>query len=464
MFNVGDKVLVKVAVRGGKPVEQRACTVVEVVPANRVPKKKGFYSTKKYDHVNYIVQDAAGERYRPVVSRISLAAGSFGTPVVLPPSVGPSKPEPTLVVPPVPTIAVPPVPVTEYIFCLDASGSMRQFGLEEPTRLAFNAQIEALKASAVGKVSVTVYTFGADVRVLRERQSIEHFAPLTRFDAVESRTRLFDGIDRAMSEASRDPSASFVLQVLTDGYENASVVNAVSLRQRLEDTLRTDRWTHAIMLPRGERDSFLARFPAIPAGNVVEWDTTPKGAKEVGEKAVAATTNYMASRSVGVTRSSNYFQPNLSAVTESDLAKCLDLSQHFKRYEALKETTCREIAEEKSKAPYVIGSAFYQLTKREELQGYKQVLLRHRLSGRIFGGAEARKLIGLQLNVDALVEPGNHGDFEIYFESTSFNRILPRGAHMLHDFKMAVPKQPTWDHAGAFAAAEAKKNGASPRT
>lgn len=457
-FKVGDKVLVSIARRGGKPPEQRECTVVEVTPAGRVPKKKGFYSTKRYDHQSYIVADAAGERYRPIVSRISRADGSFGTPVPAPASEGP---EPDVFV--TTSAPAPAIPVTEYIICLDSSGSMSSLGLAEPTRRAFNNQIAALRTSAVGEVFVTVYAFGSRVRPIYTRRPLAEVLDLTTFHPEDLATCLFDAIGTAIREAHPSERAAYVLQVLTDGGENVAPHLQDSVARALGETARTDRWTHAIMIPKGDPTDFRKKFPEIPAGNILEWDTTQAGAVQAGAKAVEATTAYMKSRSVGVTRTSNYFQPNLSSVTEADLARCTDLSPHFKRYEALVETTCRELAEEKAKKPYVIGSAFYQLTKREDdVQGYKQVLLRHRATGRIFGGAEARKLIGLQMRVDAKVEPGNHGDFEIYIESTSYNRILPRGAHMLHDFQMAVPKQPTWDHVGAHAAAEAKKANGVP--
>lgn len=373
------------------------------------------------------------------------------------------EPSPVAVEPaPAPEPPAPPVqkpePVTEYIFCLDASGSMDGARLTEPTRQAFNKQIEAIRAAAVGKVFVTLYSFGSRISLIRNRQPIEQLAPLDYFTAYEGSTRLFDAIAEAIQKAQPSSDAAYVLTVLTDGGDNERRTSTPEVvAKMIKETLATDRWTHAIMLPANQLYIFARNFPMIPAGNIVAWDTTPAGAEKVGEQATQAAKVYMTSRATGATRSTNYFQPNLSAVSEADLAKCTDLSGAFKRYQAVKETTCKEIAEERSHRPFVLGSAYYQLTKREKIQGHKQLLLWHRTTGRIFGGVEARKLIGLQLGVDAKVEPGNHGDFEVYIKSTSINRIVPRGAAMLHDANQVVPDQATWDHEGAKAAAEAKK-------
>jgi hypothetical protein len=463
-FEVGDKVTVKV-LRRGKPADERACTVIEVVPAGRMPRRQGFYSRTKWDHQNYIVEDAERVRYRPRVAFVTKVPNL---------SLEQAKAEIARKAVEQKIEASLEEPITEYIFVVDESGSMHPF-VEKMNKL-LASQIATLRATAVGKVFVTLWSFG------RRAAGFNGFSALARTDdqiklladrvplaslevptlGAYGGTPLFYCAEKAIERAATRASArdtAFVLNVLTDGCdEHSPHGSAARLADLVRSTLATDRWTHAFMVPRGYKAILLSRCPSIPEGNVVEWDVTDAGIAEATEVQVNATKSYMASRAAGVTRSSSYFQPDLSKVTETDLAKLDDLSKHFKRYEAVKETTCREIAEERTKEPYVLGSAYYQLTKREtDVQGYKQILIRHRATGRIFGGAEARKLIGLQVGVDAKVEPGNHGDFEIYIESTSYNRILPRGAYMLHDFARKIGAQPTWDHKAAFAAAEAKK-------
>ena len=96
----------------------------------------------------------------------------------------------------------------------------------------------------------------------------------------------------------------------------------------------------------------------------------------------------------------------------------------------------RSVFESKMKQPYVPseGKAFYLLQKPETIQSYKQVLVRDKATDKLFSGTEARKLIGLPDNKDAKVEPFNHSHFEVFVQSTSVNRILPRGT------KLAIKK------------------------
>jgi hypothetical protein len=40
-------------------------------------------------------------------------------------------------------------------------------------------------------------------------------------------------------------------------------------------------------------------------------------------------------------------------------------------------------------------------------------------------------MIGLPANADAKVEPGNHANYDIFVQSTSVNRKLPRGTKLI---------------------------------
>jgi hypothetical protein len=52
--------------------------------------------------------------------------------------------------------------------------------------------------------------------------------------------------------------------------------------------------------------------------------------------------------------------------------------------------------------------------------------------GSIWGGYKARELIGLPTDGSlAIVEPGNHANYDIYVQSTSVNRLLVRGTNFL---------------------------------
>jgi len=95
-----------------------------------------------------------------------------------------------------------------------------------------------------------------------------------------------------------------------------------------------------------------------------------------------------------------------------------------------RETEIREFVVEKL-GQYRVGDAFYQLTKKEMVQTQKALLLMEKGKGAIYGGPEARDLIGLPTGVNAKVEPGNHANYDIFVQSTSTNRKLVRGTKLL---------------------------------
>ncbi len=95
---------------------------------------------------------------------------------------------------------------------------------------------------------------------------------------------------------------------------------------------------------------------------------------------------------------------------------------------------CADLVEEKV-GPYRIGCAFYELTKREQIQAHKNVLIRekNKRTAPIYGGKEARTLLGLPEHGDVKVTPGNHMNYSIFVQSTSRNRKLCRGTVCLYE-------------------------------
>lgn len=80
------------------------------------------------------------------------------------------------------------------------------------------------------------------------------------------------------------------------------------------------------------------------------------------------------------------------------------------------------------------GAAFYQLTKAEKnVQSWKYILIRRKGSGEVYAGREdVRRMLGLPVGVDVGVNPGNHGDYDIFVQSASVNRKLVRGTDVVY--------------------------------
>ena len=49
----------------------------------------------------------------------------------------------------------------------------------------------------------------------------------------------------------------------------------------------------------------------------------------------------------------------------------------------------------------------------------------------VFGGTDARSVLGIPEGQNLKIKPGNHGNFDIFVQSTSLNRKLVRGTKLL---------------------------------
>ena len=81
---------------------------------------------------------------------------------------------------------------------------------------------------------------------------------------------------------------------------------------------------------------------------------------------------------------------------------------------------------------YQTGAAYYELTKPEDIQFHKAVVVENIHSGKRYSGPAARNLLGLPPTGTIRVRPGDHGSFKIFVQSTSVNRKLVGGTTLLY--------------------------------
>ena len=124
----------------------------------------------------------------------------------------------------------------------------------------------------------------------------------------------------------------------------------------------------------------------------------------------------------------------MSGVSKATVkSKLVDISNEVQFFDVKATDSIKPFVETKTKKPYVAGTAFYQLTKKEdEVQDYKQIALRDKKSGTVYSGVQARNILGLPHNGTVKVAPGNHGGYDIFIESTSVNRKLLPGTQVLY--------------------------------
>lgn len=93
-------------------------------------------------------------------------------------------------------------------------------------------------------------------------------------------------------------------------------------------------------------------------------------------------------------------------------------------------------------AAFKTGRGFYEFTKAEEVQETKEVVLVDRVTGDMFTGTEARDLIGVPWGTRGRVRPTMLDKWQIFIQSTSYNRALIVGTDFLYEVE-------DWDRAAA---------------
>lgn len=356
---------------------------------------------------------------------------------------------------------------TNIMILLDRSWSMTPIAV--PTRNAFNRILGTIQAGATqttGGTAVGVITFGDSATLDLPLTAAGNLKPMKTF-VPEGNTAMFDALRLAREtiEAEAKPGDANVLWTITDGEDNHSTRWSAArfaawqydLRQR-DDPF----WTVSFSVPprpnvRPE-DTYKAKLirMGVPEWNISEWEATEAGIAQAEEKTSASFVDFFAQRARGATKTDRFFrtQVDLGTLTDAEARrKASNLSGRFHLAQVIgtnpatgKAWPVREWYERYAGRAYVIGSVYYQLSKAEDVQPAKEVVIRSHISGEAFGGREARELIGLKPGVTARIVPANLGQWQVFVQSTSVNRLLPPGSFVLIDPMLTTSLTPTWDH------------------
>ena len=91
------------------------------------------------------------------------------------------------------------------------------------------------------------------------------------------------------------------------------------------------------------------------------------------------------------------------------------------------------------------GSGFYQLTKKETIQDYKCVIARRKEDGQLVSGDELRTVLKIPKNspTKVSVDQEDIPDFEIFVQSSSYNRVLMPRTKILYKLSETEIKKET---------------------
>jgi len=328
--------------------------------------------------------------------------------------------------------------VKQYVgISRDHSGSM--FSISDAAMDDYNESIQAIKdASGVNNIDTIVSVVKHQGSIVREviNSNVSQLKPLTSYLTPGSSTPLFDSVVELIvllqnAPDARDKDVSFLVMAITDGQDNASRISGRSLGEEISKLQATDRWTFVFRVPRGYKRK-LERL-GIPSGNIQEWNQTVKGLREATAVTQAAISNYYGNVSRGI-RSTTTFYTDLNKVGSNTVSSTMqDISSQIEIHPVTRRSEIGSFMPLVTGEPYKRGTAFYQLTKPEkEVQKYKRIVILNKNSGKVYEGLHARDLLGIPANKTIRLVPGDHGQWDIYIQSTSSNRILIPGTTVLY--------------------------------
>lgn len=283
---------------------------------------------------------------------------------------------------------------------------------------------------------VTVYTFNDYVKCCIYDKDVLRLPSIASHYEIGGNTALLDATIKSQQDlaetAQRYGDHAFLTFVLTDGQENRSAHGARQVLKTMIEGME-DNWTLAVLVPDklAEHD---AKNHGFPKDNIAIWDVNSKeGLNEAASRIRVATNTFMENRSLGIRGSRTLFSTGVDTLNKAAIknAKLKPISKST--YTVLDVTAPSPIRDyvQVCGLQFVIGKAFYQLTKTESIQSQKAIAIRNRKTGTFYTGADARDILNLPFGIEVRVKPDFNPDYDVFVQSTSVNRKLVPGTKLL---------------------------------
>jgi hypothetical protein len=355
-----------------------------------------------------------------------------------------------------PVTAKPPRNIiNHFTILLDASTSMAHH--TQDLIKVTDTQIQGLAQSSTfhdQETRVTIYTFsnpsyheGYTAKCLIYDKDVLRVPSIEGLYKAHGNTALCDALAKVIADLHQIPEQygdhSHFLTLITDGQENwSSSVNVKALPGIIQHL--PGNWTLAAFVP-SPQNSWSLQNLGFPAGNIKIWDAGEDGSVlDVGVAYAAATSSYMKSRAAGSRSVSNLF--TMKAPSAADLKKTLTPvtpgSYFFENVTAkdlalIENARIDQFMELKTGRPYAPGRTYYEMSKRERIQDYKQLAIaiwdKSTNTEGVYTGSGVRAKLGLPDTGEVRISPGgwNSKGYKVYILSTSFNRKLVPGTRVL---------------------------------
>lgn len=352
--------------------------------------------------------------------------------------------------------------INHVTFVVDESTSMRSH--KSKVIEVFDATVASLadlslKMNQETRVSVYLFSDRHRIRNVIADVDVLRLPSLRGFYEPEGWTALLDAVILAEEDSklffTKYGDHAILEYVITDGFENRSSYGAAD---RLRRIMASDggKQTRAILVPDAEGKRQAIEYGFAP-GNIQIWDVnSAEGMVDVGIAMAGATQTYMTDRAAGVTRSTTLFANQVTAeqvqaavnagkINEIDPSKYMAIAVTWPD-----DNTKWRFSGKKTKAfpdgvpsieirdfivgmglQFKVGTYFYLLVKSEKVHPGKDVIVRDRKTLKLYGGKEARQLIGLTDASTRIKPQPVKGDFDIFVRTDADNRLLSKHSTVL---------------------------------
>lgn len=351
--------------------------------------------------------------------------------------------------------------VNHVSLVMDRSGSMGRH--ESQVIRVVDEFVKGLKEESdrLGhETRISLYQFDHNVENLVWDMDVKHLPSMQgRYHVEGGATALIEAAVQSIDDLKHIWEGygehSFLQVVVTDGEENASGCSETGQMHtrmygsqgravldkwvgRIQSAMGDlpGHWTSAILVPNSLAKR-TAQGYGFPAGNIAIWDAdSTQGVEEAIGTVKTAATSFLRGREQGVRGTKNLFAmgQDLSSTEVKANLDALDTGKYI-LIPVDQEMQIRDFVT-RAGHPYRTGCAFYQLSKREKVQGNKQIAVAEkdpatgRMTGKVFSGPAARQLLGLP-ETEVTVKPGHNDKYTIFVQSTSVNRKLIPGTKLL---------------------------------
>lgn len=325
--------------------------------------------------------------------------------------------------------------VNHVYFLVDSSGSMQPHSSK--VKEFCNSMIKEISTNIPNVENrVSIYTFNGRCR----RDLTDGDPQFAGFDNyfASGGTALGDALGLVIDDISAVRSRAdqrnrtFLVYVVTDGEDNESRTPANVIASKLSATLQQVVTLAAFIPTNSPHGEKYVRSIGVPHGNIQVWDAARGDFEHVKSVTTQSLRDYGTLRASGATSSNNLFRPNVAEVQKAvNAGQVAEFTGKVLEFDVKKEEEIAPFVIDRLNT-YVKGTAYYQLTKAEKLGPSKNVLIRHRVSGKVYHGPNARSILGIpngsaKISVDRSSNPV----WDVFVQSTSLNRKLVPNTKLL---------------------------------